>query len=174
MKSEPSQMLSSVSHKESNSPQNQSTEFVVVPCIPNSANTFNVTMNESQQDTTMRNSTKLQLEELIMEYIGDDVNCTSYDFIADLKQSLYELQDHYQTHLTRINAIIAYLHDDCSPDLFVKKGDRLTVENGKVAVEVTDRKEDYNDFWYNSEDVMEYYYESPNTPEYGQDPSQDI
>ena len=94
---------------------------VITPDAMNSTSTSQKSSDESSQnryDTTYRQHMRGLLDDIVMEYINNDTDVTPYDFISDLKTSLYEIQDYYQNQTNRVNAILAYLNGEQSPHLF--------------------------------------------------------
>lgn len=117
MKLKSSQMPSSSSQ----SPSKETSNVVITPDVTNSTSTSQKSSDESSQnryDTTYRQHMRGLLDDIVMEYINNDTDVTPYDFISDLKTSLYEIQDYYQNQTNRVNAILAYLNGEQSPHLF--------------------------------------------------------
>ena len=117
MKLKSSQMPSSSSQ----SPSKEMSNVVITPDAMNSTSTSQKSSDESSQnryDTTYRQHMRGLLDDIVMEYINNDTDVTPYDFISDLKTSLYEIQDYYQNQTNRVNAILAYLNGEQSPHLF--------------------------------------------------------
>lgn len=125
MKLKSSQMPSSSSQ----SPSNETSNVVITPDATNSTSTSQKSSDDlnpsNRYDNTYRKHMRGMLDDIVMEYINDDTNVTPYDFISDLKTSLYEIQDYYQGQLNRVNAIIAYLNGEQSPHLFDLKSKEM-------------------------------------------------
>ena len=105
----------------SQSPSKEMSNVVITPDAMNSTSTSHKSSDESSQnryDTTYRQHMRGLLDDIVMEYINNDTDVTPYDFISDLKTSLYEIQDYYQNQTNRVNAILAYLNGEQSPHLF--------------------------------------------------------
>lgn len=105
----------------SQSPSKEMSNVVITPDAMNSTSTSQKSSDESSQnryDTTYRQHMRGLLDDIVMEYINNDTDVTPYDFISDLKTSLYEIQDYYQNQTNRVNAILAYLNGEQSPHLF--------------------------------------------------------
>ena len=105
----------------SQSPSKEMSNVVITPDAMNSTSTSQKSSDESNQsryDTTYRQHMRGLLDDIVMEYINNDTDVTPYDFISDLKTSLYEIQDYYQNQTNRVNAILAYLNGEQSPHLF--------------------------------------------------------
>ena len=105
----------------SQSPSKETSNVVITPDAMNSTSTSQKSSDESSQnryDTTYRQHMRGLLDDIVMEYINNDTDVTPYDFISDLKTSLYEIQDYYQNQTNRVNAILAYLNGEQSPHLF--------------------------------------------------------
>ena len=109
----------------SQSPSKEMSNVVITPDATNSTSTSQKSSDDYNQsnryDDTYRKHMRGQLDDIIMEYISNDTDVTPYDFISDLKTSLYELQDYFQGNLNRVNAIIAYLNNEQSPHLFDRR-----------------------------------------------------
>lgn len=117
MKLKSSQMPSSSSQ----SPSKETSNVVITPDAMNYTSTSQKSSDESNQnryDATYRKHMRGMLDDIVMEYINNDTDVTPYDFISDLKTSLYEIQDYYQNQMNRVNAILAYLNGEQSPHLF--------------------------------------------------------
>ena len=124
MKLKSSQMPSSSSQ----SPSNEMSNVVITPDVKNSTSTSQKSLDElnpNRYDDTYRKHMRGQLDDIVMEYINNDTDVTPYDFISDLKTSLYEIQDYYQGQMNRVNAIIAYLNGEQSPHLFDRKSKEM-------------------------------------------------
>ena len=105
----------------SQSPSKEMSNVVITPDAMNSTSTSQKSSDESSQnryDTTYRQHMRGLLDDIVMEYVNNDTDVTPYDFISDLKTSLYEIQDYYQNQTNRVNAILAYLNGEQSPHLF--------------------------------------------------------
>lgn len=101
---------------------------VITPDVKNSTSTSQKSLDElnpNRYDDTYRKHMRGQLDDIVMEYINNDTDVTPYDFISDLKTSLYEIQDYYQGQMNRVNAIIAYLNGEQSPHLFDRKSKEM-------------------------------------------------
>ena len=82
--------------------------------------------NQSNRyDATYRKHMRGLLDDIVMEYINNDTDVTPYDFISDLKTSLYEIQDYHQGQMNRVNAILSYLNGEQSPHLFDLKSKEM-------------------------------------------------
>ena len=117
MKLKSSQMPSSSSQ----SPSKETSNVVITPDATNSTSTSQKSSDEStpnRYNDTYRKHMRGLLDDIVMEYINNDTDVTPYDFISDLKTSLYEVQDYYQNQTNRVNAILAYLNGEQSPHLF--------------------------------------------------------
>ena len=105
----------------SQSPSKETSNVVITPDVTNSTSTSQKSSDESnpnRYDATYRKHMRGMLDDIVMEYINNDTDVTPYDFISDLKTSLYEIQDYYQGQMNRVNAILAYLNGEQSPHLF--------------------------------------------------------
>ena len=105
----------------SQSPSKETSNVVITPDAMNSTSTSQKSsdeLNPNRYDTTYRKHMRGMLDDIVMEYINNDTDVTPYDFISDLKTSLYEIQDYYQNQMNRVNAILAYLNGEQSPHLF--------------------------------------------------------
>lgn len=112
----------------SQNPSNETSNVVITPDATNSTSTSQKSLDEltpNRYEDTYRKHMRGMLDDIVMEYINDDTNVTPYDFISDLKTSLYEIQDYYQGQLNRVNAIIAYLNGEQSPHLFDLKSKEM-------------------------------------------------
>ena len=125
MKLKSSQMPSSSSQ----SPSNEMSNVVITPDVTSSTSTSEKNLDDSNQsnryDDTYRKHMRGLLDDIVMEYINNDTDVTPYDFISDLKTSLYEIQDYYQGQMNRVNAILAYLNGEQSPHLFDLKSKEM-------------------------------------------------
>lgn len=109
----------------SQSPSKETSNVVITPDVTNSTSTSQKSSDDlnqkSRYDDTYRQHMRGMLDDIVMEYINNDTDVTPYDFISDLKTSLYEVQDYYQNQTNRVNAILAYLNGEQSPHLFDMK-----------------------------------------------------
>lgn len=99
----------------------ETSNVVITPDATNSTSTSQKNSDESnpnRYNDTYRQHMRGLLDDIVMEYINNDTDVTPYDFISDLKTSLYEVQDYYQNQTNRVNAILAYLNGEQSPHLF--------------------------------------------------------
>lgn len=113
----------------SQSPSKETSNVVITPDATNSTSTSQKSSDDLNQknryDTTYRQHMRGLLDDIVMEYINNDTDVTPYDFISDLKTSLYEIQDYYQGQMNRVNAILAYLNGEQSPHLFDLKSKEM-------------------------------------------------
>lgn len=118
MKLKSSQMPSNSSP----SPNKKPLSVVITPSVETSTSTLDTNLDESATPRDKyREHLMGSLDDILLEYITNDTEFTPYDFVSDLRTRLYSLQDYFQDHLNRTNAILAYLDGEQSIHLFDKR-----------------------------------------------------